>query len=252
MANILVLGAHDDDVILGAGGSIVRHINKGDSVSVVVFTTGHTSHQAVLGITENPSPVEVARKRREEIMKAMAYLGVGNLYFLDIPTREVSDRLEEAEMKLRKIFSIVRPDVVYFNAPDAHTDHKGVNRAVKAILRDTPAGVAFAYQFIIWTKELAAGRPEMDKIEILEVPGNVKVVTLSEKEMVLKRLSVFEMKSQISIWPYLEWQVQEKPILDPFFIRHFLSGGEVFVSYEMPRTKEKVPLGDPLLERAFA
>lgn len=250
MANIVVVAPHDDDAILGAGGAIVRHISRGDSVSVIICTTGHTSHQVVLGITENPSPVEVARKRREEIMKAMVYLGMGNLHFLDIPTREVSDRMEEAEMKLRKTFSTVKPDVVYFNAPDAHSDHKGVNAAVKTILRDTT--VSEAYQFVIWSKKLAEGRPEMDPNEIPEVPGNVKVVTLSEKEKQLKRWAIFEMRSQISLWPYPDWQVQEKPILDMFFIRHFLSGGEVFVSYEIPRTK-KVPLDDMgILQRALA
>ena len=244
---ILVVAPHDDDAILGAGGAIVRHINKGDSVSVVVFTTGHTSHQIVLGITENPSPDEVAQKRREEILTAMMWLGVpvGNLYFLEIPTREVRARSEEAEKKLRKIFTVVKPDVVYFNHMDAHSDHKGVNRVVKAILRDTPA--AKPYQFMIWTKELAAGRPEMEQSDIPEVSGgNVRVVTLSEKEKILKRRALYEMKSQVSLWPYPEWQVQDRPILDPPFIRHFLVGGEVFVSYEIPHT---IVLSDVLLER---
>ena len=252
MANIVVVAPHDDDAILGAGGSIVRHLNHGDEVSVVVCTTGHSSHMAVLGITENPSPDEVARVRKQEMLAAMLYLDVpvGNLYFLEIPTREVSDRLKEVELKLRKLFAEVEPDIVYFSYPDAHSDHKGVNAAVKNILADTPTVVG--RQFVIWTKELAAGRPEMNPNDIPEIPENAMVVNLSEQARFQKCSAIYEMKSQVSTRPYPGWQIQDRAILGPTFIRHFLRGQEIFVPYnEIPRTK-KVPLEDPLSERARA
>lgn len=251
MKNVLVLGAHDDDTVLGTGGNMVRHINHGDEVFVVIFTTGHTSHQVVLGITSNPSPTEVAKKRREEILKAMVCLGVpmGNLYFLNIPTREVFNHMDETEMKLRKILSEIRPDIVYSHYPDAHSDHKAVSTLTEKVLGSAP--VCKVYQFMIWNKELAAGRPEMDQNDIPEIPENAMVVNLSEHERLLKCNAIYEMRSQVSTRPYPGWQIQERAILGPSFIRYFLRGSEIFVPYEIPSTK-KVPLGDPLLERALA
>ena len=52
--------------------------------------------------------------------------------------------------------------------------------------------------------------------------------TLKE-ELKLKRKALFEMKSQVNVWPYPEWQVQEKPILNKKFIDYFLKEEEIFV-----------------------
>ena len=38
MANVLVLAPHADDETLGAGGTIAKHVDEGDDVSVVIAT----------------------------------------------------------------------------------------------------------------------------------------------------------------------------------------------------------------------
>ncbi len=68
--------AHDDDAILGTGGTIVRLVKSNNDVYIVIFTDGRNSHKAVLGIENNPSVQEVRSRRKEEIIKAMAILGV--------------------------------------------------------------------------------------------------------------------------------------------------------------------------------
>ena len=39
--NILVLAPHPDDEVLGAGGTIARHVADGDEVHVVILTRGN-------------------------------------------------------------------------------------------------------------------------------------------------------------------------------------------------------------------
>ena len=43
---ILILVAHPDDEVLGMGGTILRHSQKGDLVKVVYFATGISSRRS--------------------------------------------------------------------------------------------------------------------------------------------------------------------------------------------------------------
>ena len=40
MRNVLFIGAHPDDVELGCGGTIIRHIEKGDNVFILILSKG--------------------------------------------------------------------------------------------------------------------------------------------------------------------------------------------------------------------
>ena len=42
--------AHEDDSILGVGGTIVQYLKQGNEVYIVVFTDGRNSHKLVLRI----------------------------------------------------------------------------------------------------------------------------------------------------------------------------------------------------------
>ena len=43
---VLVVVAHPDDEVLGCGGTIAKHINNGDSVSVLILADGETSRES--------------------------------------------------------------------------------------------------------------------------------------------------------------------------------------------------------------
>ena len=38
--NVLVIAPHDDDEVLGVGGTIAKHVSKGDRVYVCIVTSG--------------------------------------------------------------------------------------------------------------------------------------------------------------------------------------------------------------------
>jgi len=61
-----------------------------------------------------------------------------------------------------------------------------------------------AYQFFIWTKEVAKGRPEVDDSRIVDVPLNALRVDISN-ELIAKRNTLFRMNSQVNVWPYPDW-----------------------------------------------
>jgi LmbE family N-acetylglucosaminyl deacetylase len=47
--NVLAIGAHPDDVELGCGATLIRHIARGDHVTVLVMTGEERSDGGALG-----------------------------------------------------------------------------------------------------------------------------------------------------------------------------------------------------------
>ena len=43
--SVLVVAAHPDDEVLGCGGTILRHVEAGDQVEILIVAEGATSRQ---------------------------------------------------------------------------------------------------------------------------------------------------------------------------------------------------------------
>ncbi|GEM_PF-1761253 len=223
--------AHDDDAILGVGGVIVQLRGSGDDVYVVIFTDGSASHLSLLGIVDNPSPQEVKAKRTQEIRNAMKILGVPTerLYFLELADAkgEMWGLQESTKRKVAGITKAEKPDVVYCNHLDAHADHRAVNMVVHTVFRDWNKRPR-VLQFSIWREELLQSRPRIGGARAEEIPANILSINI-EGELSLKRRALFEMRSQVQVWPYPDWQIQQVPMLDAEFLKHLLGPEEVFV-----------------------
>ena len=233
---VLVVAAHDDDSILGVGGSIVTEQAGGNEVSVVIGADGSGSHLAVLKCEKNPAPFQVKDARRKEILAGLEVLGVPErrAIFLDLPgSGKVRDNVELAKTKIRDILMAVQPRAVFTHHPDAHPEHGVVSKVVEEVIRGTTrsalGGVPELWQFFIWTKELAKGRPDANLASIPDVPEGARKISLTNYELALKRKALFCMRSQVDVWPYPDWQVQPVPILDKAFIDYFLRGEEVIL-----------------------
>lgn len=227
---VIFFVAHDDDLILSSAGLIQKLLADENEVFVVLFTNGETSHQVVLGIEKEPSPYEVAMARRHEFLSATQFLGIalGNIFFLEFPTRQVSSMFERGKERVFQILQQVAPDAVYFHFPDVHIDHQGVSKIVSAVSSELPKKPAMK-QFFVWTKELAKDRPEINPAIMPEIPQNVIRLSLTAHELAVKRQALFQMRSQVENWPYPEWQPQKAPILDTDFVNYFLHGEEIFL-----------------------
>ncbi|MGJ0318159.1 PIG-L family deacetylase [Aliarcobacter cryaerophilus] len=128
--NILAIGAHFDDIELGCGGALTKHVANGDTVFAYVATkSGFTNHQNIV-IRSN----EIADKEGEN---AMNILGVtlikGNFDALKI---EFNDDLNIEILKIVEEKSI---DLVYSHwMGDIHHDHQAVARASLHSCRHVP------------------------------------------------------------------------------------------------------------------
>ncbi len=119
---VLAIGAHFDDLELGCGGTLARHVNENDEVWGLVVT--NSEYSALSG--------KVLRKKlvaREEGEKAASIIGY-NLLCGNIDTYDI-----EPEERLNKLLlSIIEEkniDTIYTHwENDVHHDHRNLSQAV--------------------------------------------------------------------------------------------------------------------------
>jgi bacillithiol biosynthesis deacetylase BshB1 len=109
--NILVFGAHPDDVELGCAGTILKQIKQGLKVGIIDFTKGELGTRGT------------HKTRTEETENATKILGVEireNMGFKD--GFFLND--ENHKLELIKKIRQYRPEIIITNAPsDRHPDH---------------------------------------------------------------------------------------------------------------------------------
>ena len=109
--DILAFGAHPDDIELGCGGTLIKHISSGNKVGIIDFTTGD------LG-TRGTSEI-----RLNEAQNAANLMGLSireNLNFKD-GFFQNDDIHKKALIKMIRKY---QPEIVLTNAPsDRHPDH---------------------------------------------------------------------------------------------------------------------------------
>lgn len=127
MKKILVIAPHPDDEILGVGGTMIKHIKKGDEVYVCIVTRGYPPF-----FNEQRTEINRADARR-----CHSEIGVKQTVFLDFPAAalETANRFE-LNGKLLEVIKSIAPDEVYIpHIGDMQKDHKIVNEACMVALR---------------------------------------------------------------------------------------------------------------------
>ena len=128
--NILAIGAHFDDIELGCGGTIARHIAKGDKVYAYIAT--------VSGFKDgNNQTIRTNDIAQAEGKKAMEILGV-DLICGPFKTLEVEFE-EQLNVEILRIIEDKNIEFVYSHwVGDIHHDHQAVARASLHSSRHVP------------------------------------------------------------------------------------------------------------------
>jgi LmbE family N-acetylglucosaminyl deacetylase len=111
---VLVFGAHPDDIEIGMGGTIAKHVEAGDDVLMVVATV----------------PTE-REARIREAQEGAAVLGA-RLELLDLPPDDLGVNRRTIR-EFDRLLAACDPHLVYTHwDQDSHQDHNAVSRAVIA------------------------------------------------------------------------------------------------------------------------
>ena len=118
--NILVFAPHNDDEVLGVGGTISKYVDSGHSVYVCEVTCGG-----------NYKPIQ------EEAKKAHELLGVKETIFLDLPVVELKMLSPKTiNRSIGEIVERIRPEIVFTPfIGDMHIDHREVTESVLVAVR---------------------------------------------------------------------------------------------------------------------
>jgi bacillithiol biosynthesis deacetylase BshB1 len=109
--NILVFGAHPDDVELGCGGTVIKEVQKGKKVGIIDLTRGELGTRGTAEI------------RNAETKAATEIMGVAIRENMDFKDGFFKDD-EQHKLALIKKIRQYRPDIVITNAvSDRHPDH---------------------------------------------------------------------------------------------------------------------------------
>jgi LmbE family N-acetylglucosaminyl deacetylase len=131
MSRVLVIAAHPDDEVLGMGGTIALHADRGDTVRIVVVTDGSS--------TQYPGDSAIRARKDDEARRAAAELGVDQYVHLDHPDMRL-DTLAHVDVN-RVIEEQIRdlaPEVVYTVQPDVNSDHRVLFDSVAVATRPVP------------------------------------------------------------------------------------------------------------------
>ena len=108
MGKILVVGAHPSDPFANVGGTIAKHVKRGDDVVLLTLTYGVEVHtEYLIGKPES----EIKKTVREKAVEAAGIVGVDDYRFLDLgdtPLVATRDNL----LELGEAIQEVQPDIV--------------------------------------------------------------------------------------------------------------------------------------------
>jgi len=125
MEKVVVVSVHPDDETIGCGGTIIKHLNKGDEVYCILVTKGNAVQNVMW----------------DKVKEAYHFTSVTEL---DFPELELMDKsLNELIPPLSKAIDAIKPQTIIIpNRSDAHSDHKAIFNAVASCTK------AFRYPFI--------------------------------------------------------------------------------------------------------
>lgn len=118
--DILAIGAHPDDVEIGAAGTLIKAARNGLRVGIMDLTYAELSSNGTV------------ERRQEEAAAATQLIGLTERIQCAFPDRGLEEVRVEAIRKVVEVIRETRPSVVlapYFQ--DRHPDHESVSRIVK-------------------------------------------------------------------------------------------------------------------------
>jgi LmbE family N-acetylglucosaminyl deacetylase/CheY-like chemotaxis protein len=126
---VLAIGAHPDDVEIGCGGILLRHVARGDTVAVLTLTGGENGGSVAERAAESRNAADLMSAR---------------LFHTDLADTSVSEGGSTINA-IKAVIDEIHPRTIYTHTiNDVHQDHRNVHRATLVAARNVPR--TYCYQ----------------------------------------------------------------------------------------------------------
>lgn len=198
---ILFVGAHPDDIEIGAGGTVAKHVKRGDGVHFLILTCGERSG--------NP------RIRKKEAERSAEILGVKSIKiggFQDTKVSASVETINAIEERIKKIdpYRVYGPSI-----SDYHQDHRNLAYSIVAAARKIPQVLAI---------ELPNVHLQFDPKYYVEIDGTMK----------LKELAIETFRSQSK-----KYYMTKEAVTALARYRGYLIGAKYAEAFEIIRMLER-------------
>lgn len=142
---VIIFCAHNDDQIIGAGGTIAKYVKERREVLTYIFSYGESSHPHL-------KKEVTARFRIDESKKANKILGGGSLCYMGLKEGRFEKEIEgkNLDRRIREIIQKKKPSKIFTHSlNDPHPDHKAVNRVIMKVVKEM-GYEGEVYSFDIW------------------------------------------------------------------------------------------------------
>jgi N-acetylglucosamine malate deacetylase 1 len=150
---ILIFSAHNDDQIIGAGGTIAKYAKEGKQVIVYIFSFGEKSHPHF-------HETEIRKTRVKEMHDSDKILNIEQSYFLGLQEGKFPDEFKAKNRKevIIRALEKYRPTKIFtHNKDDPHPDHRAVNKIIREITKEMEYK-GDLYAFDVWNPFSLRGR----------------------------------------------------------------------------------------------
>jgi len=150
---VLVIAPHMDDEVLGCGGTMVRHIQGSDDVTVCVVANRAYGHRYDAALIE---------REKGACLTAKELLGYHVLLFLDLPDEQLDHSQIKLIVPLEEVVARVQPAIAYLPHPgDLNQDHRAVFQAALVACRPqgSPVKIIRVYEVPSSTDQVPALGP---------------------------------------------------------------------------------------------
>lgn len=190
---VLIVAAHPDDDVLGAGGTIRRLVNEGVQVEVLYLADGETSRDS-LEVSFFQTAIE---NRSEATKRALDILGVSSLHFLGLQDNML-DTYSNLELTKAIELHVKRfhpSALITHSNSDLNVDHRAALQAVLTACRPT---IDSSVNLVVSYEVLSSSEWRFDKVYSFTPNMFVDVsATIREK---IKAFEQFE--NEIKLFPH--------------------------------------------------
>lgn len=125
---ILAVGAHPDDIELGCGGTLRKHVLRGDEVTCIVASYGEKGGDK--------------DKRQSEAMVVVKQMNVKEIHFLNLPDTNIKH--DGYTVGLLDKYMNDDNGIIYVHSPkDYHQDHANIAKSVLSASRKMKNSIFF-------------------------------------------------------------------------------------------------------------